>query len=83
MFKITNKTGLRKDGEMVMVNDLDLFFSIVYVHLHNIQSHSDILKSQLTNKLFMIIGKLEEMVVGSPTELCVNKLYYNQPEICW
>ena len=79
MFEIMNKNGMSKGGQIVMVIYVGNVLPRAYAHWNNMHNHPANFKAQLPNKVCMIIDKLEEMVVGYPTAVGVNKLYDNQP----
>ena len=73
---------MNKGIQIVMVTDVDHVQQIAYVHWHKMHNHLFNFKSQRTNKVHVIIEKLEDMVVGYPKMVVVKKIYDNQPEIC-
>ena len=79
MFEIMNKNGMSKVGKIVMVTYVGNVFPRAYAQQNNTHNHSTNFKVQVPHTVCMIIGKLEEMVVGSPTAVGVNKLYDTQP----
>ena len=79
MFEIMNKNGMSKGGQIVMVTYVGNVFPRAYAHWNNMHNHPANFKAQVPNKVCMIIDKLEEMVVGYPTAVGVNKLYDTQP----
>ena len=83
MFKILNRTGVRKGGHIVMVNDVYHVLPREYMHWDKMHNHPDNFKSQGYDEVCIIIGKLEDMIVEYPTMVGVNNIYDNIPEICW
>ena len=79
MFEIMNKNGMSKGGQIVMVTYVGNVFPRAYAHWNNMHNHPANFKAQVPNKVCTIIDKLEEMVVGYPTAVGVNKLYDTQP----
>ena len=82
-FKISNKPGGIKGGKIVMVTDVDCVLPRSYVNYHRINNHPENFEAQVPNKVCTIIEKMEDMVVGYPTNMGVKKIYDNQPLICW
>ena len=78
-----NRPGVTKDGKIVMENYVDHVCPIVYIHWKKMLNHPTNFKAQGRNEVGMIIDKLEEMVVGSPTLVGVNNIHDTQPAICW
>ena len=70
-FNIINKPGVGKDGQIALVSDVDCVCSRAYEHRHNIHTRPNNFKSQGSNKLCIIIDKLEEMVVGCQTTMVI------------
>ena len=66
-----------------ILTDVDFFFPRAYVNWNKVHNHPEKCKDQGSKKLHMVIDKLEEMELESPTMAGVKKLYDTQPEICW
>ena len=79
MFKILNRPGVRKGGHIVMVTDVYHVLPRAYMHRDKVQNHPDNFNSQGHDEVCIIIGKLEDMIVGYPTMVGVNKIYDNKP----
>ena len=58
-FKTTKKPGVGEVGQIVMVNDMDLFLPREYVYCLRIQNHPANFKDQGPNVVLIIIDKLE------------------------
>ena len=79
VFKIMNKPGTNKGGQIVIVTGVGCVRPRAYVDFHQINTHSEIFEAQGTNEVHMIIDKLEETVVGNLKNVGVKKIYDNQP----
>ena len=68
-----NNCVVRNYWKIEMVTDIYHISAISYVHMHKIQNHPDKIKAKVLNKVRKIIENLEEIVVGSPTMVDVQK----------
>ena len=75
VFKIMNKPGVSKGGQIVLVTDVDRIRPRAYLHRHNLHPMGNGFTAKGPNEVRMIVNKLEPMVRGKDVADGVKQIF--------
>eukprot|EP00957_Ditylum_brightwellii_P031535 2391537-Ditylum_brightwellii.AAC.1 len=79
---ILNKPGICKRGQIVMLSGADCIRPCAYMHRHKLHPNP-VGYVKGSNEVHMLMGQLEDMVIGEKSEKKIKKVFTKKPAMCF